>query len=145
MSNVNSVVVSGNLTRDAEVKWLAEDGGSAIVNLGIAVNRSRKTDDGYEDEVSFFDIDVYGGFACLVGRKLRKGDAATIQGRLEQQTWETEGGKRSAVRIVAQTIDSEGFFRAKDEDAQLLIGGGEEPVAAAAAPAAEPKTDDIPF
>lgn len=140
MSNVNSVTVSGNLTRDPETRWQAEDGSTSIVNLGIAVNRSRKDASGeYVDEVSYFDIDVFGGFANLVSRKLRKGDSATVQGRLEQQRFEKNGENRSTVKIVATTIDSDGFFRSKDEDAAPALATTE------ATPVATPATDDIPF
>lgn len=148
VSNVNTVVVSGNLTRDPEVRWTSDDGESMIVNVGIAVNRSRKNADGeYEDEVSFFDADVFGGFAKLVGRKLKKGDSATIQGRLEQQRWEDgDGNTKSKVVIIATQIDSEGFFRSKDEDNDLATASSASAsTAEAEALAAEPKLDDIPF
>lgn len=145
MANVNSVVVSGNLTRDPEVKWESEDGSSAIVNLGIAVNRSRKNDEGeYVDEVSFLNIDVFGKFAKLCARKLRKGEPATVSGRLEEQRWETDGGeKRSVVKIVAEQIDSPAFFKRDDEVAAL--DGGAEAEAAPAPQGQLAKDDDIPF
>lgn len=139
MSNVNSVVVSGNLTRDPEVRWTSEDGSSSIVSLGIAVSRSRKVNDEWTDEVSFFDLDVFGSFANLVARKLKKGDSATVQGRLEQQKFEKDGESRSVVRIIATSIDSEGFFRSKDED--NMVGAASAPAETAAAPTG----DDIPF
>lgn len=157
MSNVNSVVVSGNATRDPEVKWMAEDGASAIVSLGVAVNRSRKNQEGeYIDEVSFFNVDVFGGFALLVAKKLKKGDSITVAGRLEEQKFEKDGQERSVVKIVAQQIDSDGFFRLKEEDAAVAVGStASEPTAvAAAAPAParesaeakpDPQQDDIPF
>lgn len=151
MSNVNSATVSGNLTRDPETRWTSDDGKSAIVNFGIAVNRRRydKTAEEYVDEVSFFDIEVFGGFAVLVQKKLRKADAATVQGRLEQNSWETDDGrKHSKVVIVAEQIDSEGFFRSKDEDG---VGSGDTP-AATETPAETPvavaagvSAADIPF
>jgi len=155
MANVNTAAVSGNLTRDPEVRWLAEDGGSAIVNFGLAVNRRRFDKDAgeYVEETSFFDVEVFGGFAVLVAKKLKKADAATIQGRLQQQTWGEGDGKRSKVVIVAEQIDSEAFFRAKDEDNAVVVG--ERPAAAAtqAAPIAATEAassqgttaDDIPF
>jgi len=143
MANVNTVTVSGNLTRDPETRWTAEDGSSSIVSIGIAVNRSRKNGEGeYVDEVSFFDIDVFGAFANLVARKLRKGDAAVVNGRLEQQRYEKDGEAKSQVKIVATQIDSPGLFRSKDED----NGKGETAaVAAETMPTATPSDDDIPF
>lgn len=144
MSNINTVAVSGNLTRDPEVRWLADDGASGIVNLGIAVNRSRKQGDEWVDEVSFFDIDVFGSYALTVARKLRKGDSATIQGRLEQESFEKDGAKRSVVKIIGERIDSEGFFRPKDEDAAVAVGSTPEPKQEEL-PTKAPQDDDIPF
>lgn len=154
MSHINTVAVSGNLTRDPQVKWVSEDGDKAIVGLGIANNRSRKGEDGdYVEETSFFDIDVFGGFGVLVAKKLRKGDSAAVQGRLEQQTWGEGDAKRSKVVVIATTIDSDGFFRSADENAQVVVPDGSadgppaaaEQPAAAASPSAAPSDDDIPF
>lgn len=152
MSNINTVAVSGNLTRDPELKTFGDDG--KVANLGIAVNRQRKDAGGdYVDEVSFFDVTVWGNFAGLVCRKLRKGDSCTIMGRLEQQTWEKDGEKKSKVVIIASTIDSDGFFRSKDEDRSegesqsdnfvpANTPSGEATESAASTTAAD---DDIPF
>lgn len=153
MANVNTATVSGNLTRDPECRWLSEDGSKGIVNFGIAVNRRRKDESGeYVEETSFFDIEVFGAFAVLVAKKMKKADAATIQGRLEQQTWGEGDGKRSKVVIVADQIDSEAFFRSKDEDNAVVVGtpGAGQTTEAATAPAeapvaAAPASDDIPF
>lgn len=153
MANVNSTTVSGNLTRDPEVRWLAEDGKSAIVNVGIAVNRRRfdKATEEYVEEVSYFDIEVFGGFAILAAKKLKKGDSTTVQGRLQQQTWGEEGDKKSKVVIIAEQIDSEGFFRAQTEDAVVALTDRNATAAAPAAtateaaPAAAAADDDIPF
>jgi single-strand DNA-binding protein len=152
MANVNSTTVSGNLTRDPEVRWLADDGKSAIVNVGIAVNRRRfdKATEDYVEEVSFFDIEVFGGFAILAAKKLKKGDSTTVQGRLQQQTWGEGDEKKSKVVIVADQIDSEGFFRAQTEDAVVALTDRNQAAAPAAtateaAPAAAAADDDIPF
>jgi len=151
MANVNSTVISGNLTRTPEVRWLADDEKSAIVSTAVAVNRRRydKQAEDYVEEVSFIDVEVYGGFAVLVAKKLQKGDAATVQGRLDQQTWEKDGEKRSKIVLVGEQIDSEGFFRSADENNEVVVGTRESAPAAApaaeAAPAAAPASDDIPF
>lgn len=150
MAHVNSTTVSGNLTRDPEVRWLAEDGSSAIVNFGLANNRRRydKATEDYIEETSFFDVEVFGGFAVLCAKKLKKADSASIQGRLMQQTWEKDGEKKSKVVIVAEQIDSEAFFRSKDEDNAVAAGSPPAQAAAPAAesaPAAKPAADDIPF
>lgn len=146
-SNVNAVTVSGNLTRDPEVKTFGDDG--QLCKFGVAVNRSVKRDGEYTEEVSFFDVTVFGGFAGLCARKLKKGDSATIQGELRQDRWETPEGNRSQVYIVSNQIDSEAFFRSKDED-NVVVADAPATAAALAtapetAPAASAQTDDIPF
>lgn len=145
MANINTVAISGNLTRDPELRHTAS--GTAVVGIGVAVNRSIKDENaegGYREEVSFFDATVWGNFGELVARKLRKGDHVTVQGRLKQDTWETDGGeKRYKVQIIAEQIDSEGFFRSKDEDNATSAATESTPEAAPAA--AAPAKDDIPF
>lgn len=136
MANINTVAVSGNVTRDPEMRTF--ESGTEKASFGLAYNRSRKNadGDGYIEETSFFDVEVFGNFAGLVGKKLRKGDAATVLGRLEQQSWETDGQKRSKVVIIAQQIDSPAFFKKVEEVAPLSDG------AQASAAATD---DDIPF
>lgn len=142
MSNVNSVVVSGNAVADPEVKWESPEGDSAIVALRVAVNRSKKTDDGYEDVASFFDVVVKGKFAKLVDRKVRKGDALTVQGFLVQDRWQTEGGEnRSKVVIEARDIDGAAFYR-KADDVPAKESGGSTSSAPTPSTADD---DDIPF
>lgn len=135
MANINSVTLSGNLTRDPELRTLPS--GTELCEFGIAVNESRKTDDGYEDVPHFFDVKVWGNFGNLCARKLAKGTLVSLSGRLQQERWETEdGSKRSKVVIVARDITSEAFF----------VKGGEAPAAAAPAEAQQSiADDDIPF
>ena len=143
-NNLNTVTVSGNLTRDPELR--VTSGGTSVANLGIAVNRSRKQEDGsYKDDVSFFDITVWGNYAELVARKCRKGDAVSVQGRLEQQRWETDSGdKRSKVVIIAEQLDGAAFYRSKDDENEPASESApaEE---TAAEPTVDPTDDDIPF
>ena len=131
MSHVNTATISGNITRDPE-----KVEGHPIVKFGLANNRryKKKDDEEYTEEVSFFDVTVFGNFGDLVMRKLRKGQPVTVQGRIEEQRWENDEGKRSKHVIIAQEIDGPGFY-VKDED-----------VAASETPApAESQTDEIPF
>lgn len=144
MGNVNSVTLSGNLTRDPELRTTPS--GFNIAKLGIAVNKSKKdpNGDGYIEEGHFFDIDVLGNFGELVSRKLRKGDRLTVQGELEYQSWESEGGKRSKVSILARSIDSDAFFK-KDSDVAPLAGAEAGASTTAPDPAPGDAADDIPF
>lgn len=145
MSNVNTVTTSGNLTADPEIKMAGAEGDFAIVNLRLANNRQRKQADGeYADETSYFDVTVFGKFGELCDRKLRKGDAVTVQGRLEQQRWTNqEGENRSKVVIIAEQIDSQAFFQ-KADDVKAKEDGSSTAAAASAPPAAA-QDDDIPF
>jgi single-strand DNA-binding protein len=143
VSNINTVALSGNLTRDPELRHTPS--GFAIAKLGIAVNKSKKNPDGdgYIEEGHFFDVDVLGNFGELCARKLRKGDRISVQGELEYQSWESEGGKRSKVSVLARSIDASAFFK-KDEEIgprqDGAAGEGQQSMAAATA-----SDDDIPF
>lgn len=146
MSNINTIAVSGNLTADPEVKELPS--GTKVAKLRMAVNRSKKNPDGdgYVEEASYFDVECFGNFAGLIERKLRKGNAVSVTGRLEQQRWEKDGENRSKVVIIGNEIDSPSFFL-KDEDVPAMTSGSSnsgQPAAdqVAAAAAAD---DDIPF
>lgn len=144
MSNINTATISGNITRDPELRHTPS--GFPVCNVGVAVNRRRKDKDTqeYVEEASFIDVTVWGTFGELVARKLRKGDLVMVTGRLEQRSWEADdGSKRSKVEIVADEMDGPGFYRPASED---NTGGGEYvPAASQASGAATPPDDDIPF
>lgn len=141
MAHINSVVVSGRLTRDPE-NFGKE---SPVVKFGMAVNRRYKPKDAeeYTEETSFFDVVVFGNFGGLVARKLRKANDVTVMGRLKQETWETEDGNRSKVVIIADQIDSAAFFQ-KDEDVPALASG-ESVGTDEGKTSPDPAKDDIPF
>lgn len=147
MSNLNTVAVSGNLTRDPELKTIPS--GTSVAELGIAVNRRIKDESaegGFREEVSFFDVTVWGRYGELVARKLNKGDSVSVQGRLQQQRWQNEVGEnRSKVIIVADQLDGAGMYRSKDEDNDVQASAPAEAPAAEKPAATTPQTDDIPF
>jgi single-strand DNA-binding protein len=101
----NTLTVVGNITRDAELKFL--DSGSAVVGLSIAVNKrwkDKKTDEWIE-KVSYFEVSAFGDLAENVANSLAKGARVVVTGQLEQRTWETDNGdKRSVVEIKADEI-----------------------------------------
>lgn len=100
---INTVVVSGNLTRDPEYRSLPN--GTPVCELGIAVNDRIKDDGGnWTDRANFFDVTVWGGMGEWANRNLRKGAGVTIEGRLRYEAWEKDGQKRSKVKIVANSI-----------------------------------------
>jgi single-strand DNA-binding protein len=101
MAGINVVVLSGNLTRDPELKALPS--GTAVCDLGLAVN-------GYVankgPKVDFFDVTCFGKVAEAVAQYLTKGSHIAISGRLEQQRWENKDGqKRTKIKVVADRIE----------------------------------------
>jgi len=99
--NVNSVCLTGNCTRDPELK---EAGSTSVCELGLAVNERVKKGDDWEDYASYFDIVVWGkqGEACA--KYLSKGSRVAVQGRLKQDRWEKDGEKRNKVRVIASVV-----------------------------------------
>lgn len=101
----NSVTVTGNATREPELRFTPS--GQAVANFGVAVNRrwqNRQTQE-WEEAVSFFDITAWAQLAENVAETVAKGTRVTITGRLDQRSWETQDGdKRSKVEIVADDV-----------------------------------------
>ena len=103
-SNVNVVVVTGNLTRDPELRHTP--GGTPVCKLRIAVNTRRKSADGnWEDKPNYFDVTVWGAQGENCSTYLVKGRPVAISGRLEWREWQNDNGdKRQAVEIIAETV-----------------------------------------
>ncbi len=151
-SNINRVIITGNLTSDPELRSLPS--GTAICKLRVAVNTRKKDGASGEwvDKPNYFDVTVWGAQGENCARYLAKGRPVAIDGRLEWREWETpEGQKRQAVDIVADTVQ---FLGGRD-DAGGGGGGGFTPRSDvpvdtsdfAAAPAGPVATsdEDIPF
>jgi len=102
VSDINVVVLVGRLTRDSELKYTPS--GYAICRFSIAVNRSKKQDEGWVDEPHYFDIEFYGKSAEGLSKYLLKGRQVAVQGELRQDRWEKDGQQRSKVVVVASTI-----------------------------------------
>jgi single-strand DNA-binding protein len=101
---MNLLAIAGTLTRDPEIRYT--QGGKAIANFSIAVNRSWKGQSGeWEEEVSYFQCTTFGYVAENVVKKFAKGERITITGRLKQDRWEKDGQKHSRVVIIAEKID----------------------------------------
>ncbi len=102
-TNINRVIVTGNLTRDPELR--STGGGTSVCSLRIAVNSSRKDQNGdWVDKPNYFDVTVWGAQGENCSTYLVKGRPVAISGRLEWREWEGEGGKRQAVEIIAETV-----------------------------------------
>lgn len=107
-NDVNNVILIGRLTRDLgsdERSFGYVGNGMARANVSIAVNRSRKQADGsWGDEVSYFDITIFGKTAENLKPYLTKGKQICVEGHLHQDRWEKEGQKFSRVSIIADNV-----------------------------------------
>lgn len=104
---MNLVAIVGNLTRDPELKYTSNQ--TAVCQVGVAVNERTKQG----KKAHFFDVTLWGKTAELAGEYLHKGDRVGISGRLNHETWESDGQRRSKVSIVADKLD---FLSAPRED-----------------------------
>lgn len=130
MSSINNVVLVGNTTRDSEVKYVGS--GTAVVNTSLALNRKYKD----QEEVTFVDVVFFGKLAEIVGEYVTKGQQIAVTGRLKQETWETEGQKRSKLVVVAENMQ---MLSSKKGEAVASKANSE----AAASTNADP--DSVPF
>ena len=103
-TNINSVVVTGNLTRDPELRSLPS--GTHVCELRVAVNSRRKNQSGeWEDKPNYFDVTVWGAQGENCATYLSKGRPVAVQGRLDWREWEAKDGtKRQAVQIIAESV-----------------------------------------
>ena len=150
MPNYNKVMLMGRLTRDPEVRYSAN--GTAITNIGLAVNRNWRNQDGQtQEEVTFVDVTAFGKRGEAVGQYLKKGRPIFIEGHLRMDQWDDKqtGQKRSKLAIIMDAfefIDSRG----EGEGGGGNFSGGGAPAASGAAPAAGggggfAEDDDVPF
>ena len=148
MASYNKVMLLGNLTRDPEVKYTPK--GSAVADIGLAVNRTYTTDGGEKrEETTFVDVTMWGRQAEIAGEYLKKGRPLFVEGRLQLDTWDDKqtGQKRSKLRVVCENFQMLGSRAGGGEGGGgggRSSGGGSRP--AKSAPAAEESADDdIPF
>src|SRR5438477_11309880 len=156
MASFNKVILLGNLTRDPEVRYTTK--GSAVADLGIAVNRQYTLENGEKrEEVTFVDVTFWGRTAEVAGEYLKKGRPVFIQGRLQLDTWDDKqsGQKRSKLKVIGEAMQmlgsrpggaggAGGASDAGDEDRPARATTPPPRPAAASAPA-EPDEDEIPF
>ena len=105
--NINSVTISGHLTRDPELR--STQGGTSILAFGVAVNDRRKNPQTgeWEDYPNFVGVVLFGSRADWMARDLHKGKLVTVSGKLRYTTWERDGERRSKLEVVADDIDYE--------------------------------------
>jgi single-strand DNA-binding protein len=149
MASFNKVMLLGNLTRDPEVKYTPK--GSAVADIGLAVNRTYTTDGGEKrEETTFVDVTMWGRQAEIAGEYLKKGRPLFVEGRLQLDTWDDKqtGQKRSKLRVVCENFQMLGSRDGGEGGGSggggRSSGGGSR--SAKSAPAAdEGGDDDIPF
>ena len=102
--NINRVIITGNLTKDPELRALPS--GTSVCELRITCNGRRKNASSgqWEDDPNFFNVTVWGQQGENCKRYLAKGRGVAVDGRLNWREWETDGQKRSAVDIIAETV-----------------------------------------
>ncbi len=136
--SINSVVISGYLTRDPEVRTTAT--GMAVMDLGVAVNDRRKNNETgqWEDYPNFIDCTMFGNRAQNINQYLSKGTKVTIQGKLHWSQWERVGQKRSKIEVIINDIE---FANKQKSDVNGAVANSASPASAAATP----YDQDIPF
>lgn len=128
----NRVILAGNLVRDPETRFLPS--GLAVTSFGLAVNHRYKSNNEVKEEVSFFDVVVFGKMGENCAEYLSKGRPVLVEGRLRQRRWEADGVKRSKIEIVADNVQFLGAPRGASAESS-----------APASPSPESQDDDIPF
>jgi single-strand DNA-binding protein len=102
MASFNRVILVGNLTRDPELRYIPS--GTAVSEIGLAVNDRVKRNDQWVDETTFVDITLWGRTAEVANEYLSKGAPVLIEGRLKLDSWEKDGQKRSKLRVVGERM-----------------------------------------
>lgn len=100
--NINTVALTGNLTRDPELKTF---GDTTVCKMRLAVNERAKEGGEWVNKPMYFDVDVFGRMADNCATYLKRGSRVAISGRLKWREWESENGKRQAVSIVANEVE----------------------------------------
>lgn len=121
MSNINQVTVSGNLTRDAELRELKND--NYALNFSIACNDvfyDREAED-YAEYANFIDCVMFGKRAAAIADYLKKGAKVCVAGKLHYSSWETDEGKRSKLEVQANEIEF--MSRAEEKPVDKKRGG----------------------
>lgn len=105
MPNLNKVMLMGNLTRDPELRYLPSN--TAVANLGLAINRRWRNQQGeQQEETSFIDCEAFGRQAEVLNQYLRKGRPVFIEGRLKLDQWQDrEGQNRSKLKVVIESFE----------------------------------------
>lgn len=102
MASFNKVVLVGNVTRDIELRHIQS--GTAVSEIGLAVNDRVKRNNEWVDETTFVDVVLWGRTAEVAAEYLAKGSPCLIEGRLKLETWEKDGQKRSKLKVIGEKL-----------------------------------------
>lgn len=118
--SINRVVISGNLTRDSEIR--STQSGMNILTFCVAVNDRRRNNqtNEWEDYANFVDCVLFGNRADFLSRVLHKGTKVMVEGKLRYSTWERDGQRRSKIEIVVDDVD---FFSPRSQSQQPYDNG----------------------
>ena len=128
--SINKVILTGYLTRDAELRQTA--GGTSVLSFGMAVNdRRRNNQTGeWEDYANFIDCAVFGSRAESISKYMKKGVKVALDGRLHYSSWDKDGQKRSKLQVTVNDID---FMQRANSDngssaevAAATVGGADQ-------------------
>jgi single-strand DNA-binding protein len=148
MASFNRVVLVGNLTRDPELRYIPS--GTAVSDIGLAVNDRVKRGDQWVEEATFIDVTLWGRTAEIANEYLSKGAPVLIEGRLKLDRWEKDGQKHSKLKVVGERLQMLGSREDGRSGGRSAGGGGgdqshyddSEQYMPAGGP---PPNDDIPF
>ena len=149
MANFNKVILAGNLTRDPELRYTPK--GTAVAKIGLAINRTWRTETGEQkEEATFVDVDAFGKTAETIGQYFKKGRPILIEGRLRYETWEDKqtNQKRSKLGVVMENFQ---FMDSNRGEGAAADAPRNRPAPPAKAEGAEvdapppPDDDDVPF
>ncbi|MFP4144052.1 MAG: single-stranded DNA-binding protein [Phycisphaeraceae bacterium] len=160
MPNLNKVMLMGNLTRDPELRYTSNN--TPVANLGLAVNRRWRNQQGeQQEETTFIDLEAWGRTAEVLNQYLRKGRPIYVEGRLKLDQWQDrEGNNRSKLRVVVESFEfldsgqGGGGGGGYNQPPQQQSGGGggggynappQQQAPQSGGPHTEIPEDDIPF
>lgn len=129
---INKAIITGNLTRDAELR--STGGGLSVANFAVAVNERVKNNSTgeWEDRANYIDCTMFGRRAEALAQYMTKGTKVTIEGKLRWSQWEKNGEKRSKVEVVVDEVE-------------LMARGDKRAAEPATAPQGDVYDEDIPF
>jgi single-strand DNA-binding protein len=160
MASYNRVILVGNLTRDPELRYIPS--GTAVSDIGLAVNDRIKRGEQWVDETTFVDITLWGRTAEIANEYLSKGSPVLIEGRLKLDRWEKDGQKFSKLKVIGDKLQmlgnrgeggggGGGAPRGRSRGGSSGGGGGGEDMGGSfdddqySNVGAPPPSDDIPF